>query len=207
MLVVPSPPELRRRLPRLVGGLVLCGMGVAAMVRARLGLGPWEVLHQGVARHSGLQIGTVSILVGVLVLLTWVPLRQRPGVGTVLNTLLIGATTNTVLDLTPEPDLLAVRVATMLAGIGLLGVGIGMYIGAGLGPGPRDGVMTAFAARGHSIRLVRTLIELAALVLGALLGGAVGLGTILFAVGIGPIVHHTLPWLTLPTVTLTTPAE
>lgn len=177
------------------------------MVRARLGLGPWEVLHQGVAERTGLEIGTISILVGIIVLLSWVPLRQRPGVGTVLNTVLIGATTNTVLRLTPAIDGIVPRVAVMLVGIGLLGVGIGMYIGAGLGPGPRDGVMTAFADRGHSIRLVRTLIELAALAVGALLGGTVGVGTVLFAVGIGPIVHHTLPWLTMPAVTLTTPAE
>ena len=167
------------------------------MVLANLGLGPWDILHQGISKRTGIGIGTVGIFVGIGVLLLWIPLRQRVGVGTVLNTILIGVTIDVVLALSPEPDHLAIRLGLLLGGIVLMGVGIGMYIGAGLGPGPRDGVMTAFADRGYSVRVVRTLIELSALAGGALLGGSVGLGTVLFALLIGPIVHHTLPWLTI----------
>lgn len=197
VLPVPSRPEMIRRVPRLVLGLVFCGVGVAAQVRADLGLGPWDVLHQGISERIGIGIGTVGIFVGLVVLLVWIPLRQRVGVGTVLNTILIGVTIDVVLAFSPQPEHVAVRLALLLAGIAVMGIGIGMYIGAGLGPGPRDGVMTAFADRGHSVRLVRTLIELSALAIGALLGGSVGLGTLLFALLIGPIVHHTLPWLTI----------
>lgn len=186
-----------RRVPRLVLGLVLCGVGIASMVLADLGLGPWDVLHQGLSERTGIGIGTVGIFVGLGVLLLWIPLRQRVGVGTVLNTILIGATIDTVLAVAPQPENVALRLSLVLGGILMMGVGIGMYIGAGLGPGPRDGVMTAFADRGYSVRVVRTLIELSALGAGALLGGSVGLGTVLFALLIGPIVHHTLPWLTI----------
>ena len=197
VLPLPDRRELVRRVPRLVVGLVLCGVGIASMVLADLGLGPWDILHQGISKRTGIGIGTVGIFVGLAVLLLWIPLRQRLGVGTVLNTILIGVTIDVVLALAPEPDHLAIRLGLLLSGIVLMGVGIGMYIGAGLGPGPRDGVMTAFADRGYSVRVVRTLIELSALAGGALLGGTVGLGTVLFALLIGPIVHHTLPWLTI----------
>ena len=184
-------------MPRLIVGLVLCGTGIASMVLADLGLGPWDILHQGISKRTGIGIGTVGIFVGIAVLLLWIPLRQKMGVGTILNTILIGVTIDVVLAVAPEPEHVAVRCVLLLAGIVLMGVGIGMYIGAGLGPGPRDGVMTAFADRGYSVRVVRTLIELSALAGGALLGGSVGLGTVLFALLIGPIVHHTLPWLTI----------
>ena len=197
MLPLPDRRELARRVPRLVLGLVLCGAGIASMVLADLGLGPWDILHQGLSERSGIGIGTVGILVGLAVLVLWIPLRQRLGVGTILNTILIGVTIDVVLALAPDPEHIAVRLVLLLAGIVSMGVGIGMYIGAGLGPGPRDGVMTAFADRGYSVRVVRTLIELSALGAGALLGGSVGLGTVLFALMIGPIVHHTLPWLTV----------
>ncbi|MFP5327934.1 MAG: YczE/YyaS/YitT family protein [Acidimicrobiia bacterium] len=197
MLPLPDRSEMFRRLPRLVFGLILCGVGIASMVRADLGLGPWDVLHQGLSQRTGIGIGTVGIFVGLGVLLLWIPLRQRLGVGTVLNTILIGATIDAVLAVAPEPENIALRLSLVFGGVLMMGVGIGMYIGAGLGPGPRDGVMTAFADRGYSVRVVRTLIELSALGAGALLGGSVGLGTVLFALLIGPIVHHTLPWLTI----------
>jgi uncharacterized membrane protein YczE len=198
---VPPPSELRTRLPRLLLGLVGCGTGVASMVRARRGLGPWEVLHQGIAGRTGLTIGSVSILVAFVVLVGWVPLRQRLGIGTISNAVLIGLTTNTVLHLVDPPATLPVRVALLLVGILLLGAGSGLYIGAGLGPGPRDGLMTGIARRSEgrlSIRLVRTGIELSALALGWALGGTVGIGTLLFALSIGPLVQFFLDELSIP---------
>lgn len=205
MLLVPSRLELGRRLPRLITGLVSCGTGFALMVLADLGLGPWEVLHQGLSRRTGVPIGTVGILVGVVVLLGWLPLRQRPGVGTLSNVVLIGVTIDAVLAFAPVPHDLALRWACLLVGVVLVGVGSGLYIGAGLGPGPRDGLMTGLADRGYSLRLVRTGLELAALVVGWALGGTVGVGTVLFAFAIGPLVQLFLGRLTIPT--LTAPAE
>jgi uncharacterized membrane protein YczE len=193
-------PELRRRVPRLLLGLVLCGTGIAFQIQGDLGLGPWEVLHQGISDRTGVPIGTVSILVGFVVLLGWIPLREKPGVGTLLNILVIGATTDVWLTFLPQPDPLWLRVVFMALGPIGFGVGSGFYIGAGLGPGPRDGLMTGIAARGHSVRVVRTGIEVVALSLGWLLGGTVGVGTVVFALTIGPIVHHTLPWLGLAPV-------
>lgn len=198
MLTVPTRPELRRRLPRLLPGLVACGTGLALMVLADLGLGPWEVLHQGLSRHTGVPIGTVGIAVGFVVLLAWVPLRQRLGVGTLCNVVLIGVVVDTVLALAPPPHGLTARGACLGAGVLLFGVGSGLYIGAGLGPGPRDGMMTAIAARGHSLRLVRTLLEVAALLAGWALGGTVGIGTVLFALAIGPLVQLFLGLLSVP---------
>jgi len=168
------------------------------MVRARLGLGPWDVLHQGLATRTGLPIGILVILVGLVVLLGWFPLRQRLGIGTLCNALLIGLVIDAVLVVAPEPDRLATRWAFLLAGLALMGVGSGLYIGAGLGPGPRDGLMTGLAARGYSLRLVRTLIELSALGAGWALGGNVGIGTLLFALAIGPLVQAFLDRLTIP---------
>lgn len=193
-------PELRRRVPRLVLGLVICGTGIAFQIQGDLGLGPWEVLHQGISDRTGVPIGTVSILLGFVILLGWIPLREKPGVGTLLNILIIGATTDAWLTFLPQPDPLWLRLVFMAMGPIGFGVGSGFYIGAGLGPGPRDGLMTGIAARGHSVRVVRTGIEVAALCLGWALGGTVGLGTVVFAISIGPIVHRTLPWLGLPPV-------
>ena len=178
------------------------------MIRARLGLGPWEVLHQGISERTGVPIGTVGIVVGLLVLLGWVPLKQRLGVGTITNAVLIGLTIDAVLARTGDPSNVAVRLGCMVAGITLFGVGSGLYIGAGLGPGPRDGLMTGIA--GHprtrlSLRAVRTAIELSALAGGWLLGGTVGIGTIAFAFAIGPLVQLSLGRLTV--ATLTAPAE
>jgi uncharacterized membrane protein YczE len=178
------------------------------MVRAELGLGPWEVLHQGISNRTGVPIGTVGIAVGFLVLLGWIPLHQRLGVGTICNVVLIGVTIDVVLAVTDDPSSLAVRIACLVGGVVLAGLGSGLYIGAGLGPGPRDGLMTGISARTdgrRSIRVVRTAIELSALAAGWLLGGNVGIGTLLFAVAIGPLVQLFLGRLTIPV--LTAPAE
>ena len=196
---------LSPRLPRLLAGLVLCGTGLALMVLSRLGLGPWDVLHQGLSRLTGIPIGTMVILVGLVVLLGWVPLRQVPGIGTLLNTVLVGLVIDAVLAVASAPHGVLARWTCVVAGVLLMGVGSGLYIGAGLGPGPRDGLMTAIADRGHSVALVRTAIELTALAVGWLLGGTVGVGTLVFAVGIGPCVQLSLGRLTVPT--LTPPAE
>ena len=198
MLANHSRPELLARLPRLVGGLVLCGLGIAVMVAADLGLGPWDVLHQGIERLTGIPIGTVGILVGVVVLLLWFPLKERPGIGTVLNVLIIGVTIDlTLLVLTP-PETLWLRSALMLSGPVLFAIGSGFYIGAGLGSGPRDGVMTGLARHGIPVGAARAAIELTVLVAGWLLGGTAGVGTVVFALGIGPLVQWFLPRLQLP---------
>jgi uncharacterized membrane protein YczE len=190
--------EPRERVPRLVAGLVLCGLGIAFMVAADLGLAPWSVLDQGISEHTGIPIGTVSIIVGALVLAAWIPLRERPGLGTVLNVLLIGTTIDVALLVLDTPSSLAGRLAYLAVGVFLWGPGTGLYIGAGLGPGPRDGLMTGLSARGvGSIRLVRTGIEITALAVGMALGGSVGLGTLVFALTIGPNVQLFLPRLTL----------
>ena len=186
------PQELVRRLPRLVGGLVLCGLGIALMINADLGLGPWDVLHQGINQRTGIPIGTAGILAGAALMLVWIPLRERPGLGTFANMILIGVTIDLTLLWLPEPSVLWQRLAFLLVGTFLFGPGSGLYIGAGMGPGPRDGLMTAIARRGPSVRRVRTLIELSALAVGFALGGTVGLGTVLFAVTIGPNVQFFL---------------
>lgn len=191
--------QARVRVPRLIAGLVLCGLGIAFMVAADLGLAPWSVLDQGISDRTGIPIGTVSIIVGALVLLAWVPLRERPGLGTVLNVLLIGITIDLALLVLDTPEAAAGRLAYLAFGAFLWGPGTGLYIGATLGPGPRDGLMTGLASRGvGSIRLIRTGIEMTALAAGWLLGGSVGLGTVVFAVTIGPNVQFFLPRLTVP---------
>jgi uncharacterized membrane protein YczE len=174
-------------------GLLLYGISQSLLVRSRLGLDPWDVLHQGLARQTGLTIGTWTILVGAAVLLLWIPLRQRPGIGTISNVLLIGVWFDASLRVIPDVHSLGERWAFLLAGIALCGVATGLYIGAAMGPGPRDGLMVGIANRGHSVRVVRTSIELSVLVVGFLLGGTVGIGTALFAIAIGPIAHVTIP--------------
>lgn len=199
LVAAPLPrTEVVRRLPRLLLGLVLCGVGIALMVRADLGLAPWDVLHQGLSERTGVPMGRWTIVVGAVVLLGWVPLRERPGVGTVLNVLLVGATVDLTLALTGEPDAMVARVPLLVAGTVVFGLGSGFYIGAGLGAGPRDGLMTGLARRGRSVRVVRTVIELVALAAGWALGGGVGIGTVLFAVTVGPVVHYALERLTVP---------
>src|SRR5579872_4091659 len=186
-----------QRLLRLAAGLILFGVSVALMIRARLGLGPWDVFHQGLAAHTGLPFGSVVIAVSAIVLLLWIPLRQRPGLGTIANAITIGLIVEATLAILPSPSPLILRVTYLLAGIFVTGVATGLYIGAGMGPGSRDGLMTGLGQRGYSIRVVRTAIELSVLAIGWALGGTVGVGTVLYACGIGPLVHIFLPLLTV----------
>jgi uncharacterized membrane protein YczE len=174
-------------------GLFLYGLSAAMLVRSRLGLDPWDVFHQGLSRALGLSIGTWVILIGVLVLLLWIPLRQRPGIGTISNVILIGVWLDLTLRAIPLIHPLAGRVGLMAGGIVLCGIATGLYIGAAMGPGPRDGLMVGIANRGHSIRVVRTAIEVIVLIAGWLLGGTIGIGTVLYALTIGLIAHVTIP--------------
>ena len=191
-----TPPRLRRT-AQLYVGLVLYGVSASMMLLAGLGVDPWDVLHQGLSRKFGLGVGTWVVIVGALVLLLWIPLRQRPGLGTLSNVIVIGLVVDAVLTLVSPVHGFPAQLALMLSGVVLNGVATGLYIGAGLGPGPRDGLMTGLAARGHSIRVVRTGIELSVLLTGWLLGGTVGLGTVVYALGIGPIAHVTIPRLAI----------
>ncbi len=197
---VASPPlavSLPVRVIRLFAGLVLFGLGLALMVRADLGLGPWDVLHQGLGRLFDVPIGTVTIGVGAVVLLAWIPLRQRPGFGTVANVIVVGLAVDVFLAALPTPHRIAVRLVLLALGIVLTAAATGLYVGASLGPGPRDGLMTGLAKRGVPIRVGRTAVELVVLGAGWLAGGSVGLGTVLFAATIGPLVHYALPRLTV----------
>ncbi len=191
-----APPRLRR-LSQLYLGLVLYGVSDSMLLLAGLGVDPWDVLHQGLSRRLGLGVGTWAVIVGVLVLTLWIPLRQRPGFGTLSNVIVVGLVIDVVLATVPPVHGLALRVIVMCAGVLLNGIATGAYIGAGLGPGPRDGLMTGLAARGHSIRVVRTCIEVTVLITGWLLGGTVGLGTVVYALGIGPIAHVSIPRLAI----------
>lgn len=186
------------RLVQLLGGLSLYGISMAMLIRANLGLDPWDVLHQGLAPRIGLSFGQTVNLVGLAVLVLWWPLRQKPGLGTVLNILVIGTVTDIALALIPELEAYAPRIALLGFGILLNGIAGAAYIGAGLGPGPRDGLMTGLCQRfGLPIKRVRTAIELAVLGIGWLLGGTVGFGTVLYAISIGWVVHHALPVFTI----------
>ncbi|MEV7264652.1 hypothetical protein AB0N38_13980 [Micromonospora aurantiaca] len=189
-----------RRLTQLYAGLVLYGVSMALMIRSELGLDPWDVFHQGLARQTGLSFGTVTIAVGALVLLLWIPLRQRPGLGTVSNVVVIGLVVDATLTALPPGEGMPARVALLVAGIVANGAATGLYLGAGLGPGPRDGLMTGFVARHprFSVRLVRTVIEITVLALGWLLGGTVGLGTVAYALTIGPLAQFFIPVFALP---------
>jgi uncharacterized membrane protein YczE len=190
--------RLPRRLVQLLVGLTLYGVSMAMMIRGALGLDPWDVFHAGIASHVPLSFGEVTILVGALVLLLWIPLRQWPGLGTIANVVVIGLAADAGLALITTPEALWARAALLASGIVLNGVAGGLYIGSQLGPGPRDGLMTGFARRtGLSIRLVRTTIEVVVLGVGWLLGGPVGVGTVLYAVTIGPLVQFFLPRLTV----------
>ncbi|MFF0836134.1 MULTISPECIES: YitT family protein [unclassified Streptomyces] len=177
-----------RRLIQLYAGLALYGASSALLVAAGLGLEPWNVLHQGLAELTGLTIGVVSIAVGAVVLLLWIPLRQRPGLGTVSNVFVVGLAMDGTLALLPDVRALAVRVPLLVAGIVLNGAATGLYIAASFGPGPRDGLMTGLHRRtGRSIRLMRTVVEVTVVVTGFALGGTIGVGTVLYAVSIGPL--------------------
>ena len=190
--------RLGRRIPQLLVGLWIYGLSMAMMIRSDLGLDPWDVFHAGVVAHLPLSFGTVVVIVGAFVLLLWIPLRQAPGLGTVANVVLIGVATDVTLALIHTPSDVFARAALLLGGIALNGLAGALYIGAQLGPGPRDGLMTGLTARtGLPLRLVRTSIEVTVLVTGFLMGGTVGLGTVLYAVGIGPIVQELLPLVTV----------
>jgi uncharacterized membrane protein YczE len=192
-------PRDRRlhRLTQLQAGLVLYGISDALLLMSGLGATPWDVFHQGLAHRLHTGVGTMMIIVGVLVMLLWIPLRQKPGFGTLSNVIVIGLVLNATLSWLATPHALWLRWTVLLTGILLNGIATGAYIGAGMGPGPRDGLMTGYAAQGHSIRLVRTSIELLVTASGWLLGGTVGLGTALFALGIGPLAHVFIPMFTL----------
>ncbi|MET8894562.1 YczE/YyaS/YitT family protein [Streptomyces albogriseolus] len=188
-----------RRLFQLYAGLALYGASSALLVRSGLGLEPWNVLHQGLSQRTGLSMGVVLTAVGAAVLLLWIPLRQRPGLGTVSNVLVIGVAMDATLAVVPDAHTMAVRVALMASGIVLNGAATGLYIAARFGPGPRDGLMTGLHQRtGVSVRLVRTAIEITVVVTGFVLGGTVGVGTLLYAVAIGPLAQLFLRVFAVP---------
>ncbi len=188
--------RLVRRLPQLLGGLGLYGWSMAMMIKAGLGLDPWDTFHQGLTGYLPLSFGQITMVVGALVLLAWIPLRQWPGVGTVSNVLVIGLSADAGLALLPSPDALWARIVMMVSAVVLNGLAGAAYIGTHLGPGPRDGLMTGLAARtGRSLRVIRIGIELTVLVVGFALGGVVGVGTVLYAVAIGPLVQFFLPYV------------
>ncbi|WP_018548948.1 YczE/YyaS/YitT family protein [Streptomyces sp. LaPpAH-108] len=191
--------RLGRRLVQLYGGLALYGASSALLVRADLGMEPWNVLHQGLARLTGLSMGVVLTIVGALVLLLWIPLRQRPGLGTVSNVLVIGFALDATLSVLPPVHGLVGRVLLLVAGIVLNGAATGLYIAAAFGPGPRDGLMTGLHQRtGRSIRLLRTCVEVTVVATGFALGGTVGVGTVLYALSIGPLAQLFLRVFALP---------
>ncbi|MEU9734701.1 hypothetical protein [Streptomyces sp. NPDC048002] len=191
--------RLGRRLIQLYAGLALYGASSALLVESGLGLEPWNVLHQGLAELTGLTIGVVSIVVGAGVLFLWIPLRQRPGLGTVSNVFVVGIAMDGTLAALPAAHTLAVRIPLLVAGIVLNGVATGLYISARFGPGPRDGLMTGLHRRtGRSIRLMRTAVEVTVVVSGFLLGGTIGIGTLLYAVSIGPLAQLFLRVFAVP---------
>jgi uncharacterized membrane protein YczE len=198
--VLPLLPLPRDRLPQrwamLAAGLVAFGVSSGLILQADLGVDPWDVLHQGLARSFGGQVGTWTIGVSLVVLLLWLPLRGRFGLGTLANAVVVGLCVNATVSLVPTQRDLAAQVVLLVGAVGLNGLATGLYIGAGFGPGPRDGLTTAIAARGHQIRVVRTAIEVTVLVIGWALGGSLGVGTVLYAAAIGPLTHVTIPLFT-----------
>jgi uncharacterized membrane protein YczE len=189
-----------RRLPQLFAGLTLYGASMGLMIRSSLGLDPWDVLHEALSERTGLTFGTITAIVGALVLLCWIPLRQRPGVGTVANIFVIAVAVDLTLAVVGTPPLLVLRILFMVVAVVLNALAAAIYIGARLGPGPRDGLMTGFTARtGWSIRLVRTGLELTVLAAGWLLGGTVGVGTVVYALSMGPLTQAFLPLVTWKT--------
>src|SRR3954449_9972459 len=187
--------RLGRRLPQLYAGLVLYGLSIAMMVTAHLGNAPWDVLHSGLARHFPITLGEALVIVSFLVMLLWIPLREIPGIGTISNAIVIGVSADVFLRYLDQPGALWLRGVLTVGGVLVCGLATAMYIGAQLGRGPRDGLMTGFARRtGLSLRLVRTLLEVTVVAIGLLLGGAAGLGTVLYALAIGPLTQAMLPW-------------
>jgi uncharacterized membrane protein YczE len=194
--LLPPGNRLPRRLTQLMVGLVLYGASMAMLIRSGLGLDPWDIFHDGLTRHLPLSFGTVVIVVGALVLLLWIPLRQKPGIGTVLNVIVIGLAVDAGLALMPDAEGWVERVALMVVAVVLNGLAGALYVGAHLGTGPRDGLWVALSRRtGRSTRLIRTVLELSVLGIGWLLGGAVGIGTVAYALAIGPLVQWFMPWV------------
>ena len=193
--------RLGRRFPQLFVGLWLYGGSLALMVRGDLGLAPWDVLHSGLIRHIPVTLGQMVVIASLVVLLLWIPLREKPGIGTVANAFLVGISADVTLALLDRPDHLAARVALMLAGVFFNGVATALYIGSQFGRGPRDGLMTGLVRRtGHRLAPVRTGIEITVVVLGVVLGGALGVGTLLYAFALGPLTQWMLPWFAVPLV-------
>ena len=187
--------RLGRRLVRCVIGLSLFSVGISMQMNANIGAPPWDVFHQGIANQTGISIGKIIVLTGSSLLLLWIPLKQKPGLGTILNALEIGLVADIALGIIPEPSNILIRILMALSGIVVVAIGSGLYIGSALGPGPRDGLMTGLAKRGIPIRKGRTAVEVIVLVTGWLLGGQVGVATFAFAFGVGPLVHFFLPRL------------
>jgi uncharacterized membrane protein YczE len=192
------PPHLANRLTRCITGLALFGAGIALILQADLGAAPWDMLHKGISEHIDVSVGVVIEAIGFLLLLVWIPLRQRPGIGTILNAFEIGFVLDLVAPHLPDTHRLVPRVAFLVLGLVLVALGSGLYIGAGLGAGPRDGIMVGISRRGVSIRLARTMMECAVGIGGIALGVRPGVGTVVFMFGIGPLVQLVLPRLSLP---------
>ncbi len=198
MSFLPPRRELARRLPRCIGGLACFGLGISCIVKARLGLAPWDVFHQGLSDLTGLSLGLMIEGMGLVILLLWIPLRQRPGLGTILNAIEIGLVADLGNRMFPEASSILARWIYLAFGLLIIGLGSGLYIGSGLGTGPRDGLMVGFNRRfGWSIRRSRTTVELLALAAGIALGGPIGIGTLVIAFGLGPIAHVAIPRLAL----------
>jgi uncharacterized membrane protein YczE len=185
--------HLARRFIQLIVGLILFGVGIGFMLESGLGVPPWDVLHQGLAAQFGLTVGTWSVIVSFALLLLWIPLRERFGIGTLFNAVVIGVMIDVTAAILPQPGTVALAMPMLALGIFLIGFGSGLYIGANLGPGPRDGLMTAIARRGPSIRVTRWLLEISVLAIGWTMGGTFGAGTVVFALLIGPTVQFFLP--------------
>ena len=200
------------RILRCLFGLVLFGVGITLLIQAELGAAPWDVFHTGVSELTGISTGWVIVITGVLLLLLWIPLRERPGLGTILNAIVIGIVVDITLPIIGESDLLIVRLLMMFGGVVIIAIGSGFYIGAGLGPGPRDGLMTGLAkqtiaGRSISVRAGRTFVEIVVLLIGIALGGAIGIGTAVFTFGIGPLVQNFLPRLEMANAAPKRPAQ
>ena len=189
--------RLAQRLVRCVFGLALFAIGISLQMNANIGAPPWDVFHQGVAKQTEISVGKIIVMTGFILLLLWIPLKQKPGLGTILNPLVIGLVADLALAIIPEPENIFVRVIMAAIGIVIVAIGTGFYIGSALGPGPPDGLMTRLGKRGIPIRIGRTAIEVTVLVVGLLLGGQVGVATFAFALGVGPLVHFFLPRLAI----------
>lgn len=189
--------RLGRRLVRCLVGLALFAIGISLQMNANLGAPPWDVFHQGVAKQAEISIGKIIVMTGLMLLFLWIPLGQKPGLGTILNALEIGLVADVALQVIPEPKNFLIRATMVVVGIVVVAIGTGLYIGSALGPGPRDGLMTGLAKRGIPIKVGRTAIEITVLIVGFTLGGQVGVATFAFAFGVGPLVHFFLPRLAI----------